>query len=108
MSAHIIDGKALAEKMRATIAEDVTNFVTESSITPHLAAVLVGDDPASAIYVRNKERACEKVGIKSTLHRLDKETTEAELLELIGQLNADPHCGMQIHVRIIFTGVALG
>ncbi len=93
MSAHIIDGKALAQKMRLVIAQDVTNFVAESSVTPHLAAVLVGDDPASAIYVRNKERACENVGIKSTLHRLGNETTEAELLELIGQLNAD----QQVH-----------
>ncbi len=89
MTAHIIDGKALAEKLRAAIREDVASFVAETNVTPHLAAVLVGDDPASAIYVRNKERACEKAGIKSTLHRLAAQTTEEELLDLIGRLNAD-------------------
>ncbi|QDT48788.1 Tetrahydrofolate dehydrogenase/cyclohydrolase [Symmachiella dynata] len=89
MPAHIIDGKALAEKLRVEIASDVSTFVNETGVTPHLAAVLVGDDPASAVYVRNKERACANVGIGSTLHRLASETTQAELLELIHQLNAD-------------------
>lgn len=89
MSAHIIDGKALAEKLRAKIADEVSTFTVETGVTPHLAAVLVGEDPASAVYVRNKERACAKVGIKSTLHRLAAETTQAELLELIGTLNQD-------------------
>jgi len=87
--AHIIDGKALAEKLRLEIASDVSAFTSETGITPRLAAVLVGDDPASAVYVRNKERACAKVGIGSTLHRLPAETTQAELLKLIGQLNDD-------------------
>lgn len=89
MPAHIIDGKALAEKLRLEIASDVSAFTSETGITPRLAAVLVGDDPASAVYVRNKERACAKVGIGSTLHRLPAETTQAELLKLIGQLNDD-------------------
>lgn len=89
MAAHIIDGKALAEKYRGKIAEEVAAFTAETGVRPHLAAVLVGDDPASAVYVRGKERACEKADIKSTLHRLGAKSTEAELLELIGQLNAD-------------------
>ncbi len=89
VTAHIIDGKALADKMRSKIAKDVADFSGDTGVTPHLAAVLVGDDPASAVYVRNKERACAKVGIQSTLHRLPAETTQAELLELIGRLNQD-------------------
>lgn len=89
MTAEIIDGKALAESMRGAIAEEVSAFTASCGVTPHLAAVLVGEDPASAVYVRNKERACENVGMKSTLHRLSAETSEAELLTLIDQLNAD-------------------
>jgi len=75
--------------MRGAIAEEVSAFTASCGVTPHLAAVLVGEDPASAVYVRNKERACENVGMKSTLHRLSAETSEAELLTLIDQLNAD-------------------
>lgn len=89
MSAQIIDGKAVAAEIREQIGRDVAEFSGESGITPHLAAVLVGDDPASAVYVRNKQRACEKAGIRSTLHRLSADTTETELLELIATLNAD-------------------
>jgi methylenetetrahydrofolate dehydrogenase (NADP+)/methenyltetrahydrofolate cyclohydrolase len=59
-------------------------------VVPHLAAVLVGDDPASAVYVRNKQIACEKAGFKSTLHRLPASTAQAELLALVQSLNADP------------------
>ncbi len=89
MSAQIIDGKAVAAEIREQIGRDVAEFSAQSGVTPHLAAVLVGDDPASAVYVRNKQRACEKASIRSTLHRLPAETTEVELLELIGTLNAD-------------------
>ncbi|MHC4877889.1 MAG: bifunctional methylenetetrahydrofolate dehydrogenase/methenyltetrahydrofolate cyclohydrolase FolD [Planctomycetota bacterium] len=89
MTAQIIDGKAIAAEIRDQISRDANEFAAQSGITPHLAAVLVGDDPASAVYVRNKQRACEKAGILSTLHRLPAETTEAELLELIATLNAD-------------------
>lgn len=89
VSAQIIDGKAVAAEIREQIGRDVAEFSGESGITPHLAAVLVGDDPASAVYVRNKQRACEKAGIRSTLHRLSADTTETELLELIATLNAD-------------------
>lgn len=87
MTATIIDGKAVAARIRAELTEDVADFERQTSITPHLAAVLVGDDPASAIYVRHKRRACEKTGVKSTLHKLPAETAENELLDLVAQLN---------------------
>ncbi len=89
MPATLIDGKATAARMTAEIAEDAAAFQHATGIVPHLVAVLVGDDPASAVYVRNKQRACEKAGLKSTLHRLPAETTEIQLLELVEQLNAD-------------------
>ncbi len=89
MPAQIIDGKAVAARLTTEIAAESAMFQQESGIVPHLAAVLVGDDPASAVYVRNKQRACERASIKSTLHRLPVETTEAELLRLVEQLNAD-------------------
>ncbi|MCA9110696.1 MAG: bifunctional 5,10-methylene-tetrahydrofolate dehydrogenase/5,10-methylene-tetrahydrofolate cyclohydrolase, partial [Planctomycetaceae bacterium] len=90
MAAEIIDGKAIAALLRARIGEETAAFVRETGVTPHLAAVLVGDDPASAIYVRNKQRACEQAGLKSTLHRLDATTSQSELLSLVDRLNADP------------------
>jgi len=89
VAATIIDGKAIAATIREELAVEVAAFHADSSVTPHLAAVLVGDDPASAIYVRNKQRACEKTGIASTLHRLDTDTSQDQLLDLVGQLNAD-------------------
>lgn len=93
MSARIIDGKAVAAAIRQDIAKQVAQFQTETAVTPHLAAVLVGDDPGSAVYVRNKERACEKVGMRSTLHRLPAETSQDQLLDLVRHLNenADVH-----------------
>ncbi len=89
MAAEIIDGKAIASRLRERIAAETATFVTETGITPQLAAVLVGDDPASAVYVRNKQRACEKAGLRSTLHRLDDRTSQGELLLLVDRLNAD-------------------
>jgi len=89
MTASIIDGKAVAARIREELAGEVAEFTDQTGVTPHLAAILVGEDPASAVYVRNKQRACDKAGIKSTLHRLSVETTQDELMELIGQLNAD-------------------
>jgi methylenetetrahydrofolate dehydrogenase (NADP+)/methenyltetrahydrofolate cyclohydrolase len=90
MSARLIDGKAVAAEIRTRIAGEAAAFLTQTGKVPHLAAVLVGNDPASAVYVRNKQTACEKAGLKSTLHRLDAATTTEQLLELINQLNADP------------------
>lgn len=85
----IIDGKQLAESIRAEIAEKVAAFRAESGIEPCLVAVLVGDDPASQVYVRNKQKACEKAGIESRLVKLPETTTTEELLKLIDELNAD-------------------
>ncbi len=87
--AQIIDGKQLALTIRTEIGEAVTKLKADRGVTPCLAAVLVGDDPASQVYVRNKERACKKAGIASQMHRLAEETTEAQLLALVEQLNTD-------------------
>ena len=90
MSAKIIDGNKLSEVMRAEITQQVEQLRAETGVTPGLAAVLVGDDPASQIYVRNKRRACEKAGIRSTLHKLNSGNSQTELLKLVAQLNGDP------------------
>lgn len=89
MTATIIDGKAIAAELREQLRVEVETFHAETGIVPHLAAVLVGEDPASAVYVRNKQRACEQAGIQSTLHKLSADTSESELLELVSQLNHD-------------------
>ncbi len=89
MNAKVIDGKLIAEQTRHSVAESVQTFREQTGIVPHLAAVLVGDDPASQVYVRNKEKACEKAGMVSTLHRLPVSTTQQELLELVQRLNTD-------------------
>ena len=89
MTAKILDGKAMAQEIRGELAQETAGFIKKSGVTPCLTAVLVGDDPASQIYVRNKQKACEKVGITSRLHRLPASTTTEELLELVEQLNAD-------------------
>ncbi len=87
VAAQLLDGKALARQIQTEIAADVATFSSQTGITPCLAAVLVGEDPASQVYVRNKQRACERAGLTSQLHRLRSNTTEASLLELIEQLN---------------------
>jgi methylenetetrahydrofolate dehydrogenase (NADP+) / methenyltetrahydrofolate cyclohydrolase len=88
-SAQIIDGKQIAKQIRSELAVEVVEFIQNNSVTPCLAAVLVGDDPASDVYVRNKRKACEHVGIDSQLHRLPANTTQDELLQLIARLNKD-------------------
>ena len=90
MTAAILDGKALSEQIRAEIALEVAEFHAKTGVTPCLAAVLVGEDPGSQVYVRNKQKACEKAGILSQLHRPPTETTTEELLALIDRLNRDP------------------
>jgi methylenetetrahydrofolate dehydrogenase (NADP+)/methenyltetrahydrofolate cyclohydrolase len=90
VTAQIIDGFAIAQQIRNELATEVAAFQLQSGVTPHLAAVLVGENPASAVYVRSKQKACETTGLKSTLHKLPTETTQQELLDLIGQLNRDP------------------
>src|SRR5947209_5757718 len=90
MSAILLDGKQLAQTLQEEIARDVAALVQAKDVRPGLAAVLVGDNLASQVYVRNKRKACAKVGIESWLHELPKTTTQAELLVLIARLNADP------------------
>ena len=89
MTAEILDGKALAKTIQEEIADEVAEFFQESGITPCLAAVLVGDDPASEVYVRSKRKACERTGLDSQLHRLPEDATQDDLLELIKKLNVD-------------------
>ncbi len=90
MPARLIDGKSVAAEIRSRIAVDAASFSARTGVIPHLAAVLVGEDPASAVYVRNKQTACEKANLKSTLLRLAATTTTDELLALIDRLNTDP------------------
>jgi len=89
VSATILDGKVLSQEIRAEIAKQVAAMKASGGPTPCLAAVLVGDDPASQVYVRNKEKACEKAGMGSIMHRLPADTTTDQLLDLVAQLNAD-------------------
>jgi methylenetetrahydrofolate dehydrogenase (NADP+)/methenyltetrahydrofolate cyclohydrolase len=89
MSAHIIDGTGLARSIREDVARRVARLATRG-VAPGLAVVLVGEDPASAVYVRNKVKDCAEVGIASTLDRLPADTTQATLLARIAELNADP------------------
>jgi len=90
MSATIIDGKAFAAKVRAQVAEHVARLKEEQGIIPGLAVVLVGEDPASQVYVRSKGKQTVEVGMNSYEHKLDADTSEADLLALIDKLNTDP------------------
>jgi methylenetetrahydrofolate dehydrogenase (NADP+)/methenyltetrahydrofolate cyclohydrolase len=88
MSAKILDGKAIAADIRRDVKEKVSTMISAGKRSPGLAVVLVGENPASQVYVRNKQRSCEEVGFLSELHRLSGETSEAELLGLIDELNS--------------------
>jgi len=90
MTATVIDGKAFAAKVRAQVAEHVSALRAEHGITPGLAVVLVGEDPASQVYVRNKGKQTLEAGMASFEHKLEADTSEADLLALIDTLNADP------------------
>lgn len=90
MTATRIDGKTFAAKVRGQVAEHVTRLKNDHAITPGLAVVLVGEDPASQVYVRSKGKMTVEVGMKSVEHKLDINTPEADLLALIDQLNTDP------------------
>lgn len=87
MSARIIDGKAIAAEIRQEIKAAVEHLRTEHGVVPGLAAVIVGDNPASQVYVRNKRKACQEVGIYSEEHRLSASTSEEELIGLLKQIN---------------------
>ncbi|MEK9724186.1 MAG: tetrahydrofolate dehydrogenase/cyclohydrolase catalytic domain-containing protein, partial [Rhodospirillaceae bacterium] len=88
--AHRIDGKLFAEGLRARVGAEVARLKAGHGLTPSLAVVLVGEDSASAVYVRNKARQTEEAGMTSIEHRLPADTPEADLLALIAELNADP------------------
>jgi methylenetetrahydrofolate dehydrogenase (NADP+)/methenyltetrahydrofolate cyclohydrolase len=90
MSAKIIDGKAFSAEVRARVGEQVARLKAAHGITPGLAVVLVGEDPASQVYVRNKGKQTVEAGMESFEHKLDADTSEAALLDLVARLNADP------------------
>ncbi|WP_028533989.1 bifunctional methylenetetrahydrofolate dehydrogenase/methenyltetrahydrofolate cyclohydrolase FolD [Paludibacterium yongneupense] len=89
MSAQLIDGKAVAEQLIAQVRAGVDARLAAGKRAPALAVILVGDDPASSIYVRNKKRSCEKAGIRSVAYDLPASTGQADLLAIIDRLNAD-------------------
>ncbi|WP_352720540.1 tetrahydrofolate dehydrogenase/cyclohydrolase catalytic domain-containing protein [Mesorhizobium sp. M0491] len=97
MSAHLIDGKAFAARLREKVAASVAILKAEQGIVPGLAVVLVGNDLASAVYVRNKGVQTVAAGMASFEHKLPAEAAEVELLALIAQLNADP----AVHVILV-------
>lgn len=88
--AHVIDGKKIAADLRQKLAAEVTEFVGETGVTPGLAVVLVGDDPASQVYVRNKTKAAAEVGLASRQFNYSSDTDPQTVLEKIDELNADP------------------
>ncbi len=90
MAAEIIDGKAFAATVREKVALHVTRLKEENGITPGLAVVLVGEDPASQVYVRSKGKQTVEVGMNSFEHKLDADTSEADLLAVVDKLNNDP------------------
>src|SRR6187455_638530 len=90
MAAQIIDGKAVAARVRAEVAEEVKAFTDEHGRPPGLATVLVGDDPASAVYVGGKQKASAEAGIRGFDHRLPDDAAHDEVKALLEQLNADP------------------
>src|SRR5260221_8418669 len=89
-TAKVIDGKIYAERLRAQVAEDVARLKAEHGLQPGLAVILVGDDPASAIYVRSKGEQTRAAGMHSVIHRLSSDTPQGDLTALVRALNADP------------------
>ncbi|HUY89808.1 MAG TPA: bifunctional methylenetetrahydrofolate dehydrogenase/methenyltetrahydrofolate cyclohydrolase FolD [Pirellulales bacterium] len=90
MTAIVLNGKALAAEMQADLAAEVAEFIQNNGVFPCLAAVLVGENPASEVYVRNKRQACERAGIESQLHRLPADVALEDLLALVHKLNKAP------------------
>jgi methylenetetrahydrofolate dehydrogenase (NADP+)/methenyltetrahydrofolate cyclohydrolase len=89
MTATILDGKALAAELQAELAVDVADFIANNGVIPLLAAVLVGENAASEVYVRNKRQACERSGMESALHRLSADASTESVLTLVHKLNID-------------------
>ncbi len=90
MAARLIDGKALAQSIRERMAKDIVELHARTGVRPGLAVILVGDDPASHLYVKNKQKACDAAGIYVDEHKLPASTSQADLLALIQKKNADP------------------
>lgn len=90
MKAKLIDGKATAERIRGEVKQAINQRLLEGKSQPGLATVLVGENPASKVYVRNKQKACAEVGIHSVGYNLPEETSQEELEALVRTLNADP------------------
>jgi methylenetetrahydrofolate dehydrogenase (NADP+) / methenyltetrahydrofolate cyclohydrolase len=88
--AEILDGRALAQQVRRQVADDVAVLTSQTGVVPGLTVVLAGDAPASQVYVRNKQSACKAAGMNGTVLRLSSETSEAQLLATIDQLNVNP------------------
>ena len=97
MPAKRLDGKELAKVMRAEVAAKVAERTALGKRLPGLAAVIVGDNPASHVYVRNKHKACAEAGLASWVHNLPADTTQSQLLDLVAKFNADP----QVHGILI-------
>ena len=91
MAARLIDGKALAQTVRDRIAADTKDLQAKTGVRPGLATILVGEDPASALYVRSKQKACEAAGISIEDFKLSAATSQAELLTLVEKMNHDPN-----------------
>jgi methylenetetrahydrofolate dehydrogenase (NADP+)/methenyltetrahydrofolate cyclohydrolase len=91
MTAYAIDGKAIAAKVRADVAADVARLKAQHGFVPGLAVVLVGEDPASKVYVRNKAAQTVETGMQSFEHKLAEDTPEQVVLDLVAKLNADPN-----------------
>ncbi len=89
MAASTIDGKSISKQIQAEIGEKAASFFDQTGVRPKLAAVLVGDDPASQVYVRNKERACKRANIDSELFRMGDDSTTEQVLEVVNRLNDD-------------------
>ena len=89
MAAEVINGTGIAKQVRGEVAEQVADLKSQHNLVPGLAVILVGDDPASAVYVRNKGRACDEAGIFSETFNLPAETSEDDVVELVNQLNGD-------------------
>ena len=89
MTARTIDGKAIARKVRLEVADGVAEFKAQQSFVPGITVVIVGDDPASHVYVRNKERAAREVGMVGTVVHLPADTGKERLVQTVGELNED-------------------
>lgn len=90
MTAQLLDGKALAKTIREELKSQVADFTVSTAVQPALSVILVGNNPASQVYVRNKGKACEEIGMKSIQHHLPESTAQDELIALIDSINADP------------------